>query len=653
MIRAGHRAAVGIALLVALSPALTPALALTYGGSPVTTPAIRSAAESKYGTPTLTIYAADDANFAAAFSGVPLYAALQGPYAPAIPHVFAWHGAIPQVYDVTRDFPALMTATGKTVTSAASAIELAKAFAATANVELDVNRTILTSSDSSWLGVTVASPAASNSLGVWTVTLSTWNKRGGMLADWDIKFTSASMTRAEWIVRRVSVGPFQPDAMHYAPLNETTVTNVYGVPGHTLSAVRGGQALHLPGALGTLAKTTVTTRTNFDGSQWVVLIPSVDLPPPGTPIPFTIQQMANALANAAQESYRTMVKVSNGAGALADPCRGTLNSASSWEFTSLDPDCQLVIVWSPQYAGSGACYCSPDTKQVEIIVASQIIDRDFFYSDPVAHNSTSWARMMVIHEYFHALQTSVHESFPTSLTGGAIRFQDPQAVFAMSAFDPVLEFATSSQTIGYGSTWMNSPRGLCFSSPSYNVMGLFWGYLYSKDGPDLILKFLELVDVQEPLCWNMYNDGLGDALTAVGSSFTSLTDALTKFGRDVVAGQLSWGRHDGSSVKTWSTLLPPVLSSPVTLTSGASASVEPWEIKFFSLPSSSTYDIDCTSADGFWSGLLMTKATSASSYVSVPFVCATGAQIAQSQDSVRLVIVRTDDDTGSITVSTS
>lgn len=367
-------------------------------------------ASDLYGVDHVAVYNLNNtSDWDTAFPEYEVYRVVELTSHPATVHAMARNPDDPETleytYDVTDDINDLMADAGLDIQTSDRAIEIARAYADTANLELQPNRTVVDSTDSDWLGYQVDDPQADAIVGGWRVELSTWAPENGVLGNWTIDVKVDSLDDAEWLVAEMGLADsYNPE---YEALNleqYDRFVNDYG-SGHTLSATEfeGGESkdLRTPSEVESIDWTAVDSTENFDGSTWTVYKES------GGDVSSVV---VDALLSAGNWSYQWLVDRSSAGG-----CSSGSNPNASWGYVSPDSDCNHEIRIVPDdavYCGA----CVDEGNETTIYVAETLLtwmenSAKWYRSDhPYDWNDT--ARLTVGHEFMVQLSTQEPAQLP-------------------------------------------------------------------------------------------------------------------------------------------------------------------------------------------------------------------------------------------------
>lgn len=330
-------------------------------------------------------------------------------------------------FDGTRDFTELMGDAGILIGTEGDALEVAKAYGVVANRELQVNRTLVDSSDSDRLGYAVEDPTVTALLDGWEVEFSTWNATNGVLTNWTVTVGSTELGKAEWYVGDMGVGP-QDRSWEASNFNsQQEVLNDFEGDDHALELQEwtGSSYVDLLNRSEVLDLnwTTVETNSTFDDSSWVVQSPE------GSSAP---SELVSALDRAGPWAYSKFVASSDAGCAAGD------NPDSSWGLTARDADCTLEIRVLPDDAlVCGAClkyesdafvmYVMPDIQNwMEGTVG--------WYASGHPYGLVDTSRLAVGHQYLVHLTSETAQDLPevSYAEPGALR--RPNGTLAVGEF---------------------------------------------------------------------------------------------------------------------------------------------------------------------------------------------------------------------------
>lgn len=556
---------------------------------------VKNAASAIYGSGGV-VTRASNPYFAAAFPYHELYVVTRAEAFPPELHSMAWNPTLQLGFDITSSFNGLMADAGAVPADSADAIKYSKAYAETANVNLQARRNVALASDSSVLGVSISNPTATLTLDGWQVALTTWAPENGVLADWTIQFRTASVASAKWRVNSIGVGPSVLDLTEVNFIPGHWIWNVYpATGGHQLSAYReasGGSlvALTLPVQTAALPVTPTTTGTNFDGSTWIVAYPSQSI----ASIPAGAVAVATASRDAAVRAYNMQIARSTA------PCGGTENPAPNWGFVSKDPNCLLdITVLDQDGLLCGACVRMFPSGQVVILIAPtffEITQANGFYTNASKHTLASVMRPVIAHEYFHHVQHSV-VGHAVWTKWGANRWralQEGQARFIETLSDPdVLQDASSiwyASDIGQGVNAYPIDTGRSLCGQEYGA-ALFWGWFYdTQGGLSAIRTLLEKAAIVSTTdCVDGLSTTINLALGGTASAGDLARQSYRAFSLNYFAPRdYMWTSWDGS-VENWGLYLNAPPEGPNAVGSGG-FSHKP-------LPATGTWDISCSWSD--------------------------------------------------------
>lgn len=457
-----------------------------------TTPQFQAATEL-YGPGVTDVYPAQDDAFSSAFPYHQLFIVQDDTEWGSAYHTIAWNPQNSKAFDVTRQYNALMSDAIAVVASTADAIKYARAYAQTANAELQLSRKVLNTSDSTLLGTSVASPTATTA-GIlqYGARLSTWTRDNGVLANWTLNFSSNRMSRVTWEVKATYTGPFfiDPQGILFQPGHFITIDfSGSGGSGSVGSGIRNGD-----GTVGNVA--SIYSRNdmmasspvvvllppeisyNEDGTQWHVLYPEEAATLPTVEFQ-ELQAWAQALAAGAADVYGKMVTTN---AALSRPgyCAGNANDTAgtpstgynpktSWGFTTSDNDCIYEIVIGGPNALVGCA--SPDNSPSALPRNESIhVTADFDLcrlmlkattGDNSVYIGTSlydMARAIVSHELYHILQVDAGGSSTAPKA-----WVEGQAVFAATVAATDVESGPNSLYNFWQMGFMtNLDKGICW-----------------------------------------------------------------------------------------------------------------------------------------------------------------------------------------------
>lgn len=550
------------------------------------------AAVALYGPASMELYPASAAAFDAAFPLLDLYYVVEGSGLPGDNHAMAWDGF--NGYDVTEDFNTLLSGNGVILASAGEALKYAKAYAQTANAELQLIRRVVGASDSQALGQTVQDPAATLLIDGWRVTLWTWAAENGVLEAWTIRFTDHRVSQADWVIEGVALGSGSPRLEGVDFREGMRLSNSYNQAVHTLVASQqtqtGWTPLHLPWEGDSLAwiEIPAATETNFDLSEWVVYHPSDD-PPDASG---QVLEAALAYADGGKYAYGKQV-TSNSTGV---GCSGTNQYSDNWGFTVKDADCTYEI-WISYNNLISCVACTTESLDSVGIRLSPFIKEYFnargYYTNEDKHTVESLARSIMGHELFHCLHR-FHgwgdSSFPF--------IQEGMARFAQTVLTPTVEDDPSSLWYGTASA-SNEPWGVNYlqlhagdsmcptalrppqrdrgpgvpgdeaahSNHSYDY-ALYWGYLYKENGGFSTLRqILSQLALAGPItldnCGTSVPAAIKAALLASGGAHVSHEQVLAGLGVQMHAKDFQWG-PPGGATNQWGAHLVDVKPEPHT-----------------------------------------------------------------------------------------
>lgn len=388
--------------------------ALSRNVNPTGDATIRSAAEALYGTD-IIVYPATDEKFTTAFPGIQVYWVEEKKLQPHKVHAMAWNSSASKKYDFTKDFDALFSDLGVTVSNATTAVKYAEAYTQVANTELQAQREVVYASDSNRVNFSVADPIAESVGNLWQVRLTTWSYQNGVIANWTVKLDTTQLSEATWEVVALARGNYSLDLEATAFRIGTIIKNTYNATGvHALKGYqRSGDELTIWDLLILIDPTQQqyspipgTAESNFDGSQWQPKFTTGVLPPPN------VIDLAHALAAAGVNAYNKQVTKN----AATPSCTsGALNPSANWTFESKDPDCELEInIYPTLTLLCGACILAGyDVKIYIPAFFKEWANSLGAYLNPDKHNLSTIARTVIGHEHFHNLQYAISEWVPS------------------------------------------------------------------------------------------------------------------------------------------------------------------------------------------------------------------------------------------------
>lgn len=572
-----------IATILLTSLALAPFAhgSIVIDPSGVADTAIVAAAANLYGSGG-SVHAASNAYFAAAFPSHQLYVVRMPTGLPPETHAMAWNPVLQHAFDATKQYNALLTDSGAIVSTASDALKYSKAYAEVANVELGVIRDVVTSANSTELGVTVADPAATPLLNGWQATLTTWSRENGVLADWVIRFNAAAVDSAKWKVTQTGVGEHRATWAATAFRPNIWIWNLYSpTAGHELRAYQeesdGTLTLLKTGAAATGQDfSTYTSATNFDGTTWTVYYPTQGI----ADIPESAADLAIAARDGGVYAYQTHVTKSTA------PCAGTMNPQTNWGFNSADPDCNLqVYVLEPRSLYCIACIVPGDDVRIYLSPAMvETLQAFGWFTNPEKHTTTTITRVVMGHEHFHNLQYVIMQWQPRcdAVMEGQARFQE-------TLTDPDASQDPSSPWY-FDSNYYQEKTNHALADQSYSA-ALYWGWFYANKGGIGAIKLVleKMTSVTDGRCEfaisyaiNMALGGQNGQTSLAGQTY--IDHAINDFPE---TRQFSWSTPLGGSTNNWATYL-----------------YGPWEPSYQNgvvtggfamkrVPTDGTYDIEC------------------------------------------------------------
>lgn len=595
----------GLRMTVVLAAAAmfvaAPATPIMWNPDPVLSPDVLLAARALYGTDRMSVFAASNDAFAAAFPQFTLYVVKEGGRIPAITHAMAYSAAL-GAYDVTREFNDVF-AFAPGAATASDAVRYARAYAELANVEQQPDREVVDSSDSSWLGRTAASPTAARQLdGSWVVTLSTWSRENGVLADWTIRMALRSVSTAEWRTSAVGVGP-AAGSFEAAPFRVGVVLRNAYAPSHALTGWLATPEGNAPLLIGEAALQTgwvaVVTRPNHDGSTWVVEHPDRYTPRPGD------VDLARAIADGAQRSYREQVAYNRGPAGVS-AC-STPNPGANWGFYSEDPNCLLEVhMLDPLAFVCIACIIWGEDVHIYMWVESyEVVQAYGWY---LGTTKEDFALTVIGHEHFHNLQYAINMWY-----GRWNAYVEGQARFSQTLIEPRIEH--DDPTSLYWDPWSNGVNGYMASASwamcdhTYDL-AIYWGHLYARDGGiDVIRRTLEEIPTAlggpavpgfqfGPDCDGNLAEAIDLALATVPGAHDTHAAAMADFNVALHDKSFAWAPPLGGAAVDWSTHLNDVESWDLGsgtnyLYTGA------WGHRFNGVSATPPYTLTCVAGSGW------------------------------------------------------
>lgn len=418
-------------------------------GMALSDPTLKNEAERLYLSHDLRLFEAPPApNFAELFPGYSLVLVMEVDRHPVIRHVMAYHSGLGKGFDATRDFGLLQST--YTVNSATMALKFARAFGEVGNAEIEHHRHLLTAFDT-WVGVPTSDPVVTETLTGWKVEYASWGDLNGVLADWEFQFSAGKLSRAEWEIRSMAVGPDTPKWKAMNVKTGMVFSNSYAAT-HTLTATFAGQTLNLPNQLGSLTFTPVNTRDNYDGSTWQTSYA-------GTPNG-GVTDLSDRLLPRAASAYANLV------GSAA--CNSATNPSQNWGLRSRDTNCILQIFIVPAntlYCGA----CLRRGNEIALYVAEDVVNfvkNDVaWYNDPTQYTADDILDLTLRHLLLATLAITSADQLP-EIAGHApnetfVRDDgsiDPEHFLLRHGLDPALRAVTASAC-------PNPPQGLCATVP--------------------------------------------------------------------------------------------------------------------------------------------------------------------------------------------
>lgn len=528
---------------------------------------VDSEANNLYELTNYTILNATSDTFQNVFPDYDLYVVGEKTQIPAIPHVMAFNPATDEGFDTTEDYNDLLADATVLIGSQDKAIQVAKAFAEAGNVEFQLSRDVVNSTDSDRLNMTVEDSSARTLLGGYEVELTTWSSENGIVANWTIKLTNSDVTRAAWEIVAVDRGD------HTGGFESTNfrvgmeLVNEWEDDSHQLYVTEetedGIKQLDPePGTSNGGHLYTIATATNFDGSEWQIKYTTSDPPP-------DVQQLADALAKAGPAVYNMQVNKNPN-------CSSQTNPDENWGLQSEVPDCTLTVVitggdltafFTTQRGDDGDFYVSRYVKPTMNALG--------WYLNPDKHDMENFTKTMLSHAHFHNLQYAAYE---WGSNVGAMRgtFTESTARFAQTVAVPDVEHDPSSLFYGT-STGAASFAGCCATDPTgVNAFQLrpsrdacdqgggyahYWGLLFWQDGGTDTLR--DLINTHDPYRFHSCETDMAvtvnEVLESPPDTHEGWDDSQQGFGRHVYTQNFTWEGKD------WGAYMTPVYRASQTL----------------------------------------------------------------------------------------
>ncbi|MFA5860736.1 MAG: hypothetical protein WDA16_03485, partial [Candidatus Thermoplasmatota archaeon] len=375
-------------MLAIILLAANAAVAIDRDWRPNTDSAVRTAAETIYGTSTLTIYDATDSLFSAIFPNHPLKLVYEQGGPQTFPHLMAYKPLTQTGFDLSKNFSALMIDNGTVLSTASDAVNVGSLYARMANSELQFERVIAFAANSSELNHVVSDPAATAVLGGWQVKLSTWAYDGGHVANWTMNFTVAGISSAEWRIVASARGGFVSDPEAMVLSTGMRFSGTYSTT-YTLSAFNTTAPIILPWNQLSLTMTWLAEARAFDNTIWRAYYAT----PPGESAPTSVVTWAESLVRGGADGYNRTVKQNI---RDLDNCDTGQQHNFSLNYSVNDSDCVIkIIVAGP--VSCGACTNPEITKDsVEMIISAsvraELLVNGGYYPNPAACDDTCLGR---------------------------------------------------------------------------------------------------------------------------------------------------------------------------------------------------------------------------------------------------------------------
>jgi hypothetical protein len=348
------------------------------------------------------IYETSHPEFDDAFPTYDLLAVFDGSYWPWRLHLMAWDADEAEGYDLTMNYTGLLEDADAAIVTDDDAETYARAYMATVNAELLMNRTIVESDDEDWLGYPAEDVKVTlQSDGDWLVDGSLWDPSGGEIVNTTVELGTNEIHRSELTVAATQQGPSTPANEVPQLRQNTTVSNAYDDGTHERSV-----QLDDPDAkrifwdtLHTVTWETAATAETFDGITVAVYVDE-DATDPTDP------DMPQHLADAGAYAYDQLVKRNHG---QYDGCGPSTNPDPNMGFHINTTDCEISIHIYPHGTNGFAGFGHNDSACGGAIFVGEdhysARARDYYGSQSKSdYNATSLSRAVVGHEFTHVLQ---------------------------------------------------------------------------------------------------------------------------------------------------------------------------------------------------------------------------------------------------------
>lgn len=584
---------------------------------------------------TLSIFPTTSDAFSDAFPGYNLYLVANATRLPAGTWAVARNPDTGATFNITTEYNDLLSDADATIDDAGDAKLYGAAFAATGNWRIQTDRQVVNSSDSDELGVSVHDPKAWLEDTSWHVDLQTWTRENGVLADWRLKFTLSELDSAEWNVSHQSLGDHEKEVKAPNLRVNDTVTNTYGLTGHSLDADRqtasGWEDLLLPGEVDDLAWDTIETSQNFDNTSWKIQYPD------GRSVPSDIAAWATDLANAGTHAYATQVE--------DHPDCGPDNPDPNWGFTSQTTNCNQTIRILPAdalYPAAGL-----EAGNASVLYADQALPTWLGNHGVYTNQSEAEVAESVVAElHFQNLQytrTQWDPFWPPLLNG--------QARLAGALANPATETDPSSLWTHAANQHQRHPRqGTCLQGAG---SAPYWGFLY--DGNAGVPFLSEALDAYADDAVTNGTDCRKDLEAVVNTTLDRLriqgyetrhanqSQALANFTGFAYARNLTWSTPTSDEDRDWGAHMEPVAAMSTTLGRSEGSEVGAWGADYVDLPEEGVYNVSATcGADSGWTvRVLATRGDDRLAWGTVP--CGESRNVSTlNHTDLHLVAARTD-----------
>lgn len=388
--------AVGLALVLLVPAPLVGGGGEAPGPAVLEEPTLQTVAEELYGEDAYMIVEASQASdvdaFERTFPSHTLYYALEVDRFPATVHTFALNDNEPREgFDLTRDYSDLMVSEGVVVATPEDALRHATVIAKHSNSDLHHPFEVVDASDSERLGMAIDDPRTESLLTGYEVRLSTWSPANGVLANWTIDLDFEELREQEYLVVDLGVGDDAPEWTHTELVPNTWVFNHHGdTHTRTIRQEEDGtwETLGTRADLEAVRWTTVTERTNDDGTSWTVLADAdADLT--------SLESWADDLATAGTNAYETFIESSSSA------CAGQTNNSTSWGLHHRGSACTIEIRILPEdILACAACLQLDDTPTFYVSPRlHQVFEEIGWYSANHSHAPEDTAETALGHLY--------------------------------------------------------------------------------------------------------------------------------------------------------------------------------------------------------------------------------------------------------------